>query len=200
MSPLTLNKEFFESFLKKHFRKIIYSLVIVLHAVALFTISFSLDALKEDKKDMSIFKMVDIKEYQKPKEEEKKQSDQVEIARQDKYVEDVVETDKQVKELDIDYLPMHKVEELPVLPFDLIKSRMVYPPLAKKQGIEGVVYLELYIDSLGRIRNIKILKDPGFGFGEAAINAINGLKGIPAKAKGIPVPIAYRYQIRFTLK
>jgi protein TonB len=76
---------------------------------------------------------------------------------------------------------------------------VVYPPLAASQGLEVTVILELSIDNGGVIRKIVVLKDPGYGFSEAAIKALSGIHVIPAQAGGEPVAVRYRYPIRFTL-
>ena len=89
---------------------------------------------------------------------------------------------------------------VPVIPTEKVLSRIKYPELAAKQGIEGVVYLELYIDKTGRIRDAKVLKDPGFGFAEAALAALEGVSCQPAAANGEAVAVKFRYPVRFTLK
>ena len=159
---------------------------------------------KQSRKDNTIFKMVDVKEFIPPVEEKKeleeKKEEVVEINKQEDIVEDIIETEKEIKEVEIDFLPQHKISELPVLPTDEIRNKIVYPPLANKQGIEGIVYLELYIDQRGELKNVVVLKDPGYGFADAALKAIEGIKCAPAKANGIPVAVRYRYPIRFTLK
>ena len=99
----------------------------------------------------------------------------------------------------VDYLPQSKIDHAPVFPLNEIKAKVVYPPLANKQGIEGLVILDLYIDSTGVIRKTVILKDPGYGFGEAALKAMEDIKCIPAKSNGISVAVKFRYPIRFTL-
>ncbi len=99
-----------------------------------------------------------------------------------------------------DYLPQFKIEQTPVFPEQQVLSQMVYPPLAAKQGLEGTVILELSIDAQGVIRQIVVLKDPGFGFAEAAVKALQGIRVKPAQAGGQAVAVRYRYPIRFTLK
>jgi protein TonB len=99
-----------------------------------------------------------------------------------------------------DYLPQFKIEQAPVFPDQQVLSQMVYPPLAAKQGVEGTVILELSIDAQGVIRHIAVLKDPGFGFAEAAVKALAGIRVKPAQAGGQSVAVRYRYPIRFTLK
>jgi protein TonB len=65
-----------------------------------------------------------------------------------------------------------------------------------------MVYLELFVDKDGLVRNITILKeDPsGRGFGEAAVKAFQGLKGVPAQANGATVAVRYRYPVRFSIR
>lgn len=99
-----------------------------------------------------------------------------------------------------DYLPQFKIERPPEFPDQLILSQMVYPALAAKQGLEGTVILELSIDAEGTIRRIVVLKDPGFGFADAAVKALQGVRVKPAQAAGQAVAVRYRYPIRFTLK
>jgi protein TonB len=80
---------------------------------------------------------------------------------------------------------------------------MVYPSIALRSGIEGQVYLDLFVDRVGVIRQREILREtpPGRGFGEAAINAFKGIRATePAMANGQIVAVRYRYPVRFTIK
>ena len=99
-----------------------------------------------------------------------------------------------------DYLPQYKITDVPVIPNAELLSRIVYPPLAARMGIEAIVYVDLYIDQYGAIRKVDVLKDPGYGFAEAAVKALEGVVVAPAKADGRAVAVRFRYQIRFTLK
>lgn len=196
----------FGDWARKYIKYITLSIALLAHLILFLVVTIN-PGQKQTRKDNTIFKMVDVKEYIPPPPEEKKEETKiekkeevVEINKQEDVVEDVIETEKEIKEVEIDYLPQHKISELPVLPTNEIKSKIVYPPLANKQGIEGIVYLELYIDQKGELRNIIVLKDPGYGFADAAIKALEGMKCIPAKANGIPVAVRYRYPIRFALK
>ncbi|MCK4797774.1 MAG: energy transducer TonB [Spirochaetes bacterium] len=177
----------------KHIKVIIILVTILFHVLLLFAITIN-PGQKQKRKDNRIFKMTDITEFIPPVD------NKIEISRQEDIAEIIIETDKEIKELDIDYLPQHKISESPVFPVKQIKSRKLYPPLANKQGIEGTVYLELFIDQTGLIRKITILKDPGYGFAEAAMNAFKGIRCIPAKSNGIPVAVRFRRSVRFVLK
>jgi periplasmic protein TonB len=165
-------------------------------------------------------------EPERPKEEEKKVEPEEEIVvpRQEAIVEEVIEAEEEVVETppesepvtipsqekalepspetppEIEYLPQHKISEAPGIPTERIRASIEYPPLANRRGIEGVVYLELYIDAHGVIRDIKVLKDPGFGLAEAAVKALEGITVKPAKANGTPVAVRFRYPVRFSLK
>ena len=102
----------------------------------------------------------------------------------------------------IEYLPQHRITQVPVLPEDEIRRATVYPPIAQRSNIEGVVYLELFIDRQGNVQNVRILREnpPGRGFGEAAVRAFRGIRGKPAESDGVPVAVRYRYNINFTLR
>lgn len=188
----------FKQFLLIHMRKIIVVIAIAIHLVVLLSISIN-NGQKQKRVDNTLFKLVDIKEY-RPAPPIEKVKNQQEVTKRDNATENVLETEDKVVETDIDYLPQHKISKIPILPTRQIKSRIVYPPLANKQGIEGIVYLELYIDKKGTIRKIKVLKDPGYGFADAAIKALEGLQCTPAMANGKTVAVRFRYPIHFILK
>jgi protein TonB len=98
------------------------------------------------------------------------------------------------------YMPQFNITDVPVVPAKEVLAKIVYPPLAAKQGIEAIVYLELFIDDTGRIRKITVLKDPGYGFAEVAVNALSGIICVPAKIEGKAVAVRFRYPVRFALK
>jgi len=180
-------------------RPFLFMLVLLFHILLIFMLNFknteeSLETV--DFREAQVFKLVDIEEYVKPPVNEKT----VEVVNQEKASENIIETEKQVLKSEEDYLPQHKISNVPVIPSKEVLSRIVYPPLALKQGIEASVFLELYIDSSGIVKKIKILKDPGHGFAEAAVNALKGLKCIPASANGKNVAVRYRYPVRFSIQ
>ncbi len=155
--------------------------------------------------DAKIMKLVNITEYVPPVSRQVPAAKSLPPETQTQTVvnnvassEKIIETKDNVEE--IVYLPQSKISKVPVLPARKILSRIEYPAAAKKQGIEGVVFLELCIDEKGSIRDIKVLKDPGNGFAEAAVKALSGITVIPALVNGEPCAVRYRYPIRFSLK
>ncbi|MHB9295994.1 periplasmic protein TonB [Pillotina sp. SPG140] len=103
----------------------------------------------------------------------------------------------------IDYIPMQSASVLPKFSDKEILARLIYPTIAQRAGIEGLVMLELFVDRYGTVQRISILKEDPSGreFGAAAITAFAGLKASPARDKnGEPVAIRYRYPVRFKLR
>jgi protein TonB len=103
----------------------------------------------------------------------------------------------------IDYLPQHQISVIPKFPEDKIRQAVVYPPIALRSGIEGRVFLELFIDPQGGIRQVRVLREepPGRGFGEAAAKAFRDIRAdSPALANGIPVAVRYRYALQFRIR
>jgi periplasmic protein TonB len=202
---------------------IILLITVGIHVVVIFTITVKTSEKKE-REDTTIFKIVDLKEYTppppEPEKEEEKKEEKIEVPRQEKVTEEVLETEKEVvtveeqtpseeseprqlpvpEQEEIEYLPQHKISVSPEMPTEEIRKNITYPELARRQKIEGVVFLELYIDQYGEIRNIVVLKDPGYGLAKAALEALKGLTVAPAQANGIPVAVRFRYPIRFSIK
>jgi protein TonB len=97
----------------------------------------------------------------------------------------------------------HELEDSITPPvFDLTRlvSALEYPPIARRQNKEGVVLLRLFVTEDGRIENIVVKNDPGYGFAEAAIRAFHTLQPIPAKRGDQPIAVTLVYPIRFLLK
>jgi protein TonB len=199
--------------LKKHIRPIVFLSVGLLHLAAILFLKIALpaDIMAAGDKDAEVIKLVDIEEYQPAAQKIIMPEDTIIVPTQPTSAETIIEVEQKVEEQhnapeiasfldEPDYLPQHKISDVPVIPTDKILSKIEYPALALRQGIEAVVYLELYIDAKGRIRRIDVLKDPGYGFAEAAVAALEGLTCLPARANGSAVAVRYRYPIRFTLE
>ncbi len=183
-------------------RPILFFLVIAIHVIVLICVKFSVStAVPEEEPNAEIFKLVDVEEFIPPPPPppviEKKEV----LVNQVKTSENILETEKEVVEIpeDIAYVPQHKISVIPEIPTKQILSKIEYPKMAMKQGIEGVVYLELFIDESGNIRRINVLKDPGYGFADAAIAALDGIICKPALVNDKPVAVRFRYPVRFVL-
>jgi protein TonB len=75
-----------------------------------------------------------------------------------------------------------------------------YPALARRHGKEGVVLLRLNISKTGQLTQIEVLQDPGYGFSDAAHEAVRNSSFMPARHNGKPVAVWATLPIRFTLR
>jgi len=80
----------------------------------------------------------------------------------------------------------------------LTSVQPVYPPLAKKQGLEGDVTIEATIDATGQVGGMKVVSGP-VALQQAAMDAMRLWKYEPAKLNGQSVSMQTRVLIRFKL-
>ena len=76
----------------------------------------------------------------------------------------------------------------------------VYPALAKRRNKEGVVLLRLSISETGQLTRLEVLEDPGYGFAEAAQEALRSSSFSPAHHNGKPVAVRATLPVRFNLR
>jgi len=89
-----------------------------------------------------------------------------------------------------------------VLPVQVSTANPVYPPIAQRAGVEGVVWLKALVDKEGRVRDVNIVKDSNAnaGFEEAAIDAAYKTSWKPALANGQPTAVWVTYKVEFVLR
>ena len=75
-----------------------------------------------------------------------------------------------------------------------------YPAQAFRRQREGVVLLRLTITDQGTLRSVELVKDPGFGFADAAIQAVKQSHFSPGTHNGKPVTMRTLLPIRFVLE
>ena len=66
-------------------------------------------------------------------------------------------------------------------------------------SLTGTLYLYVDLDEYGNIRRVNVLKDPGYGFADAAVAALEGITCKPAMMNDKPVAVRFRYPVRFVL-
>jgi len=73
-----------------------------------------------------------------------------------------------------------------------VKKALVYPHMARKHGIEGIVRVSFSVSSGGWPSKIHVAKSSGFDIlDEAAVQAVKNGKPYPAVAKAVEVPIRF---------
>jgi protein TonB len=208
-------------------RLILFLAVAGLHAVFIFFFVIRVAAVpvREAEEEAMVMKLTDLAEHEEeppppaplpyipppPPEYTESASNTVEAI-----AETMIETDEEPEQIvvsgiiaprqsgsgDEEYLPMHRVSVPPVFPEKEIKDRLIYPPIALRAKIEGMVYLELFVDRHGQVRRITVLREApeNRGFAEAAVKAFEGIRGTPAQANGAAVAVRYRYPVRFAIR
>jgi TonB family protein len=76
----------------------------------------------------------------------------------------------------------------------------IYPLMARKLGREGRVVLKLTIDEKGNLSDIEVIEKAGYGFTEAAVEAVRKSTFFPAKKNGKPIASRALLPIRFQLE
>jgi protein TonB len=111
------------------------------------------------------------------------------------------EDDKKLRKDDPDNLPAPAEEYLiTAMPRAEKEVRPLYPGWAKKEQIQGSVIFDILIDSLGRVREAKLLKGLHPELDELAKQAMLQFRFRPAKVEKKSVAVRIKYAIRFILE
>jgi protein TonB len=201
-----------ETFNLKRIRAIVFIAVALIHLLAILFFAFNIETIVNIPEQVAgVMKLVDVQERFPPPESPPQRPPEPQTNTQEAIAETFIETDElpppvgilpEQSTEQIIYLPQHMLSVLPDLPDEEIRRSIIYPPIAERSNTQGTVYLELFIDNKGIIRDIRILKEepPDKGFGQAAVNAFRGIRGKPAEANGVQVASRFRYVLRFSLK
>ena len=196
-------------------RLILFAAAALVHLLVILFAAFKVNTtIREAEPVAQVMKLVDLQEAAPPPPPPRERPPEPVQNTVEAVAETMIETDDPPPSevvsdalppspaVEIEYLPMHKISNLPVFSEQEIRNALIYPSIARRSNIEGMVYLELFVDPQGEVRRVTILReDPaGRGFGEAAAKAFEGLRGSPALANGVPVAVRYRYPVRFTLR
>lgn len=99
------------------------------------------------------------------------------------------------------------VEKSPEFPggddslYAFIGRNIKYPEAAKKNKIEGRVFVTFVIEKDGQVSSAKILRDIGGGCGEEAIRVVKNMpKWKPGTQRGNPVRVQFNLPIMFQLE
>ncbi len=93
------------------------------------------------------------------------------------------------------------VEDLPepIGGMAAIQANVIYPEIARRAGIEGIVYVEVFIDENGTVVKTSVKKGIGAGCDEAAQRAVQSVRFKPGRQQGKSVKVRLAIPIRFRL-
>ncbi|MCA1760005.1 MAG: energy transducer TonB [Bacteroidales bacterium] len=100
-----------------------------------------------------------------------------------------------------------EVEEMPEYPGGInalkseIASSINYPDEAKKNGIQGKVFVSFVVDEQGKVTNAKIERGVEASLDQESLRVVNNLKSWkPGKEKGKAVKVTYTIPINYALE
>ncbi|CAH0999276.1 hypothetical protein LEM8419_00573 [Neolewinella maritima] len=85
-----------------------------------------------------------------------------------------------------------------------VQGGITYPPLARNNGMEGVVVVQFVVEKDGTVSSLKPIREVGGGCTQAALQAIErinteGLTFTPGIQAGHPVRVAFNLPVKFQL-
>lgn len=94
------------------------------------------------------------------------------------------------------------VEEMPELIGGLaeLQSKIRYPEMARRAGIEGRVYVQFIVNEQGEVEDPRVIRGIGGGADEEALRAVRQAKFRPGMQRGRPVRVQYSLPIFFRLQ
>jgi TonB family protein len=98
------------------------------------------------------------------------------------------------------------VEKMPTFPggdearIDFMMKNLKYPEQAKKNGVQGKVFVTFIVETDGSLTNVKVMRGIGAGCDEEAVRVIKLMpKWTPGIEKGKPVKVQFVLPIKFAL-
>jgi TonB family protein len=85
--------------------------------------------------------------------------------------------------------------------YKLLAANVRYPAKAKRNGIQGKVFLSFVIDKDGSLADVRVARGIGYGCDEEALKALStSPRWVPGYQYGIPVRVYYSIPVAFTLQ
>ena len=84
-------------------------------------------------------------------------------------------------------------------PYKIVDVPPVYPAVAQRARVEGVVILEAVIDAQGRVASVHVLRSIAL-LDQAAVDAVKQWRFTPALLNAEPVPVVMTVTVNFTLQ
>jgi len=106
------------------------------------------------------------------------------------------------EEEDVEPVFFVAVEQMPepIGGIGAIQKKIVYPEIAKRAGVQGRVYIKAYVDEVGNVTKVELIRGIGAGCDEAAMEAVNSVMFKPGKQRGKPVKVQVTVPVLFKLQ
>lgn len=111
----------------------------------------------------------------------------------------VIEQDVQIENILEDELPPPDFVPFEKEPQVIRRIEPSYPELARKAGLEGTVWVKLWVDKEGKVKDVVILKSASEIFNQPAIDAAKQWLFTPAMMKTGPVSVWISLSFNFRL-
>jgi periplasmic protein TonB len=98
------------------------------------------------------------------------------------------------------YKPVAEEMPTPVGGYEAVYKKVVYPELARNSGIQGKVYLLVYINEAGGVDDVKTVKGIGAGCDQAAEEVIRKTKFNAGKSQGQAIKVKLTIPFVFKMK
>ena len=81
-----------------------------------------------------------------------------------------------------------------------LQSRIEYPEMARRVGIEGQVVVQFVVDERGNVVDPVVLRSPNELLSEAALKAVRESRFTPGQQRGRPVKVRFAVPVTFRLR
>lgn len=105
-----------------------------------------------------------------------------------------------VKDEDLgDYFVVVEEMPKPIGGMAAIQSKVQYPAMARRAGIEGSVTVQFLVNEEGAVEHAKVVRGIGGGCDEEALRVVEQTEFIPGKQRGRPVKVQLALSVNFRL-
>ena len=121
---------------------------------------------------------------------------------------DYREEEVQEEEVEEEAIPFQLVEERPSFNggdanefSKWVNSKLVYPEIAKENGVQGRVTLQFTVEADGRVTNVKVLRGVDDSLDKEAVRVVSSSpKWKPGKQRDRAVKVTYTFPVIFQLR
>ena len=123
-------------------------------------------------------------------------------------IQEYVRQDVVEEEVEDDPIPFVTVEQKPTFNggdangfAKWVNSRLVYPEIAKENGVEGRVTLQFTIGKDGKLQDVKVLNSPDESLAQEAVRVVSSSpKWEPGRQRDRAVKVSYTFPVIYRLR